>query len=594
MAEERSTVLFSKLDEAFEPKDAMSPYGLRTKWRVTPYSNDTVDGNMLSSLDGDPPDLTFDPKLYGWYKIYLHIPGTSKISLKLSSDRAFRMANSDYGSPFYMERVYWRSADMSGQSLILSRSVFALETKCYLSAVEFVPMTDEEVEEWKREEARTDTKRIYASDDMHNRVFEMNQPNYEDWLALVDFYEHSDVEWLSLEQIRTFVCDRLPSENVDDFAFLRKGDKKVQKEFFGLDYDRVLREVVSYGHEKGLKMSISLRMGAWGMAFPYDQYYFDCDFMVNHPELRTIDRNGEEVYALSYAYPEVQRFLVDELLNMARSGCDAVTLIAHRGIPYVLFEKPVADRFYELYGEYPYEYPLDDPRLNKLHCDIMIEFFRMLRSELDSEFGKGKVEIHLRGMFSLYDCKMIGLDLERLAAEGLLDAAVCHPQRHYDRLDGDVWQEGEDYKIDLEKYTADARARCLGLCAHSGVNGFEPAYKNYRGELCGPETKEQWVDEWMSLEKNYGTKVYFDILPRVTPWEELRKRVVELYSLGAERFAMWDTYCRAQNTRYWIVGSKVGHKDEIADMSFVGESKLMRVRKIGEPDVSRYNPLWGG
>ena len=477
MSESREALLFTDLDKVFEPKEALSPYGLRDKWRVTPYASETLEGNMLTSLGGDAPDVSFDPKLEGWYKIFLYIPGTSKISLKLSGDRHFGTAGCDFTSPFYIERLYWRSADMTGQSLILSRAEFALPRFCYLAGVEFVPMTDEEVEAWKYEDTRTDTKRIYASDDMHNRLFETEQKGYEDWLGLVDRYDHSDVEWLSLEQIRTFVSDKLPCENIDDFVFPREGDKRVQKLFSELDYDRVLREVVGYGHEKGLKMSVSLRMGAWGMAFPYDQYYFDCKFMIDHPELRAYDRNGDEVYAMSYAYPEVQDYLVGELINMARSGCDAVTLIAHRGIPYVLFEKPVADRFYELYGEYPYELPLDEPRLNKLHCDIMIEFFRKLRKALDEGFGKNKVGIHLRGMFSLYDCKIIGLDLERLCAEGLLDAVICHPQRHYERLDGDIWQEGGEYRIDIEKYTADVRKKCLGVCSHTGGFDYAPPIK---------------------------------------------------------------------------------------------------------------------
>ena len=594
MAEDRKTALFTKLDEVFEPKDALSPYGLRSKWRVTNYSTEDIDGNMLTSLGGNAPDISFDPKLEGWYKIFLYIPGTSKIALKLTGDNSFGMVSSGYNSPFYIERLYWKSADMTGQSLTLSRAPFALPRFCYLAGVEFVPMTEEEVALWKYEDTRTDTKRIYASDDMHNRLFEVEQGGYEDWLALVDFYDHSDVEWLSLEQIRTFVSDRLPTDDIDEFVFPREGDKRVQRLFAELDYDRVLRETVEYGHKKGLKMSVSLRMGAWGMAFPYDQYYFDCKFMIDHPELRTYDRNGDEVYAMSYAYTEVQDYLIGELVNMARSGCDAVTLIAHRGIPYVLFEKPVADRFYELYGEYPYEYPLDEPRLNRLHCDIMIEFFKRLRAALDREFGKDRVGIHLRGMFSLYDCKVIGLDIERLCAEGLLNAVVCHPQRHYERLDGDVWQEGGEWRIDLDKYTADMRKKCLGACAHTGGYEYDPPYKNYRGELCGPETKEAWVDEWMRLERMYGVPVYFDILPRVMPCEDFRKRALALYELGAERLAMWDTYDRAQNTRTWHGARVLGHKEELPTISFDGLSKLIKVRRIGAPEVSRYNPMWGG
>ena len=48
----------------------------------------------------------------------------------------------------------------------------------------------------------------------------------------------------------------------------------------------MLADLMRYGHEQGLKMCVSMRMGAWGMEFPYDQIYFECRFTNSHPELR--------------------------------------------------------------------------------------------------------------------------------------------------------------------------------------------------------------------------------------------------------------------------------------------------------------------
>ena len=410
---ENGEILYTYLDEHFEPRENLSPYALMDKWRVVPIGTAEYSTNMLASLGGHPEDITLSPELNGWYKIYLHIPaGDGHLHIKLTNDPCFLKTETSIRDFYTMEEFLWRCADMTGQSLTLTRKLDAENRHSMLAAIRFIPMSEEEIVDYQRESLRTDTKRIYATDDMHNRLYFTHPRTYDDWRSVAFNYAHSDVEWLSIEQIRNFVCNRLPTSNTKEFCFPRAGDRNVQEQFPLFDYDEVLRTVVNQGHSQELKMSVSLRMGAWGLTYPYDQYYFDCDFMQENPQWRTYDRNGDEIAAMSYAYPEVRKFMVDELLHMARSGCDAVTLIWHRGIPYVLYEKPVADRFFELYGEYPYELPLDEPRLNRLHCDIMTGFIREVRSALDAEFGKGKIELHVRTLYSPYDTKYVGLDVE--------------------------------------------------------------------------------------------------------------------------------------------------------------------------------------
>ena len=593
---ENGEVFYTNLDEHFEPRENLSPYALMDKWRVVPIGTAEYSTNMLASLGGHPEDITLSPELEGWYKIYLHIPaGDGHLHIKLTNDPCFLKTETSIRDFYTMEELLWRCADMTGQSLTLTRKLDAENRHSMLAAIRFVPMTEEEIVDYQRESLRTDTKRIYATDDMHNRLYFTHPRTYDDWRSVAFNYAHSDVEWLSIEQIRNFVCNRLPTSNTKEFCFPRAGDRNVQEQFPLFDYDEVLRTVVNQGHSQELKMSVSLRMGAWGLTYPYDQYYFDCDFMQENPQWRTYDRNGDEIAAMSYAYPEVRKFMVDELLHMARSGCDAVTLIWHRGIPYVLYEKPVADRFFELYGEYPYELPLDEPRLNRLHCDIMTDFIREVRSALDAEFGKGKIELHVRTLYSPYDTKYVGLDVEQWAKEGLIDAIISYPVRFHEMLPDEVWQDAVHTRIDLEKYTKFVRTKA-GATIHPGDCELLPPIKNSRGELCGPNGQAEHVAEWMALEKQYGVKVYFEIMPRQLPNEEFKRRALDLYNCGAERIALWDTCCRAEPRAMWSTAGRLGHKDELADMDTHEEAyyRRFRIYRIAGADISRYEPFWGG
>ena len=224
---ERKEVLFSDLYECFEPKENISSISLKNKWRAVEVDTSEYSGRLIASNAGCPEDISFDPKLHGWYKIYLHLPGRSVLYLKLSGDKAFVSAAAVTRRRYLIEEVLWRCVDMTGQSVILSRTHDANSQHSILSAIRFVPMSDEEIEEYKKEQSRQDTNRIYATDDMHNRLAFLNQKSYDDWRAVAMNYENSDVEWLSIETLATLVSDNLATENPDDFCFPYDIDRNV-------------------------------------------------------------------------------------------------------------------------------------------------------------------------------------------------------------------------------------------------------------------------------------------------------------------------------------------------------------------------------
>ena len=72
----RKELFITDLAEAFEPKSLISEQGSNSVWRALPYKANAFSGVMLTALgSGRPEDLTFDPKLTGWYKIYIQTVG---------------------------------------------------------------------------------------------------------------------------------------------------------------------------------------------------------------------------------------------------------------------------------------------------------------------------------------------------------------------------------------------------------------------------------------------------------------------------------------------------------------------------------------
>ena len=139
------------------------------------------------------------------------------------------------------------------------------------------------------------------------------------------------------------------------------------------------------------------------------------------------------------------------------------------------------------------------------------------------------------------------------------------------------------------------RTKIRSIMRISDIDFIEP-YRDYRGIMRGPASQKERVKEWNLIEKRYGTKVYFEIMPRQMPNAEFKRRVTELYDVGAERFGLWDTNERAAYRAMWSFVGKIGHKDEIKDMD-VSEGKYYRnfvIYSVGGKDFSRYDPIWGG
>ena len=291
-------------------------------------------------------------------------------------------------------------------------------------------------------------------------------------------------------------------------------------------------------------MYLSKRVGAKvGPSFPYDGEYVDLEFGQENPHLYCKNRDGVTVDALSYAYPEFQEYMLGNFRKMAELDCDGVNLVFTRGVPYVLFEEPVVERFKKTYPDVnPCELPLADERIQGLHCEIITEFMRRLRATLDDEcktLGRRPIKIHAYVGSSLSKNKFIGLDVEQWAKEKLIDSF--------------------------------------------SENAFMYTVKPYE------------VKEYVEMAKKYGVKAYFDILDRLKPSECYIREAKTLIEAGAENFSLWDVDGRAEVKAQWETASKLGHIDDIKNDTFKHETAtLYRIFNIGGKNIGIYNPTWMG
>lgn len=595
----RDEIIISNLGALCIPQGNISDKRIKSKWTSYPYETGNVKGSMLlSPHDGNPEDVILFPEISGWYKIFVGMycewEGRCKVEMKLSEDGAFYTMSPTLGERYgehYIEDVYWKCADMSGQSIVIGKHSSELYARdANVAWFRFVPMTDDEVMEYINDKKRTDTKRLYAADDMHNKLCFCNMSSDEAWRKTVQAYINTDVEWLAIEDLGRD-AGKVTDCDVSEFSFAYNHQFDFYNGYKNYSYD-TLKTVVDYGKENNIKMCISQRIAGWGMEYPEDKMFFENDFAKNHPEYRCVDRDGDITDYMSFAYPEVQDYIIDEFVKMAETGCDAVQPLFSRGWPYILFEKPFVDAFYEMYNEDARELPLDNPKIIKLKCRMMTEFIRRLRVKLDEVRKENPVEFHAKVLFSVYDNLLVGLDIEEWAREGLVDRIISDERRIREILDESIFDNG---KINIEKYTEYARS-CSENYIHYDYDDIFPPFPDSTGELKGPVNQKQRIAEFMELEKKYGITVYIEIMPRIMNTDEIKRKALEIYDSGCEHIALWDTETRSVRSSEWTMWRRIGHKNELEGFTN-GSGELYsrhRLIKLGDKNIRGYKPIWTG
>ncbi len=592
-------IIFSDLGNLCEPAENIGTEDVIDKWVSVDYETATISGTMLSAqMTVSAKPVMLSPKLNGWYKIYVSLLDSpdNRVFLRLSGDSVQSpMSPSDETFSMSMWRwsrfqeCLWKCADMTGQSVEISKRVGHGTAPCFVGWLRFVPMTEEEIAEYKHDLERKDTKRLMVSSDMHGVpvMFGANTPN--EWRSIIENAKNTDVKIYSLE-VNGF-GETADGDRGPEFAFGSEGSRFV--------YDKMMSKtaetysnMIDYGHECGMEIYLGRRMGArLGCVYPHDDQNRNTSFGRANQHLRCKDRDGAWVDAMSLAYEEVQDEAIDAFLKYAELNCDGVNLIYTRGIPYVLFEEPVIERFKQKYPDVnPCEVPLADERLYGVKCEIMTGFMRRLRTALDAkckELGKAPIKIHVCVGSSLLDNKRIGLDVETWAKEGLINTCSVHILRITERLDGLMQDDNPDL-IDLKKYSKAVR-ESFRKVVHRDVEG------DFLDGTFKPMSiiELEHVDDYVAMAKKWGVEVYFDILPREQKSEEYIENALKLIEHGAENIALWDADFRMCFLPKWSTAAKLGHFEELKNGTLVqNPATLYRILSIRGRSISLYCAAW--
>ena len=591
-------VLFSDFQRAL-PADALTRQLSAAQWELADYTSTHGGGTMLMCRGtAMPPPVVVRPDLTGWHRIHVCLATSgypsAGLTLKLTRDLGASFFCCSWPNPKYpcwckmeeAEEYYWQCADLTGQELTIEKLHDESPHTLALLWVRFEPMTDAEVAAYQADQIQTRTRTLHAHTDC-DWLGMVPGISRETFAPFVQAMAHSDAGLLSVE-FYPLLQDLSFAE-----AAVRRGASGLlrAKQRQLPELLRQAPEVYSYlteqCHATGQRVYAALRHCLSKCPVPYDYTTIShVAFVDEHPEYYCVDRDGEPFAMLSYAFPEVQDYIVSECLKVLPWGFDGLTLFFHRGV-MTAFEQPVLDRFAERFpGVDARLLPLDDSRLVQVHCEVLTGFIRKLRAALDDfsrrHRGGRRLGLAIIGGYSLEDNRRYGVDVEGWAGEGLIDECVAGNMSVFE--DVGAYMDPATGLVDLRRYRE--------VKYHSVV---PPIRRFYGDDL---ERMIAALPAWKEVARRTGLVVFHEI-----PWEctrepeEFRDYALHLYEAGAERLSLWDAFhTRVMNRAEWNVVSRFGHRDELAGMPADrdGYGTTVRLLSINGLSIAAYHPGWRG
>ena len=432
----RKEIVFSNLTQYLieTDKEKISSLPLKDKWQVREFEIEKCTGKILYSMsEGHPETITVDFGLKGYYAIFVGMDTVaSNVQLRLNGDPTPDFLSSGQVVWSWRRRIdelFWRVADMTDRKIEISKAKGVSAHNSSVAQFCFLELTKEEYESIVADQRHTKNKRLNAVCDMDLLYLYGKRITEESWRELIkptldgDFDSYTFEDIYQRSSIEAFFKEKVAEERINgpwerDCSYFK--DISLER------YEELMRHIIKYGQENGLKMFVAIRAGLWELDAPADRGLVSDWFFTNNLDCMPIDRDGVKIKTLSLAFAKVQDWFINRFIRLAELGADGVELILTRTPITMLFEEPVCVRFREKFGFDPKKLPLCDERLMEVKCDIFTEFMQRLRDALN-EKGYLNTKINLRCLFSLYDNKLQGIDLERLAKAGLVDNIISYP-----------------------------------------------------------------------------------------------------------------------------------------------------------------------
>ena len=588
----KNDVIISDFSSAVLEKERLSPSSSPDRWETVGYRTKDVSGSFIYAAETClPPPLTVNPGLKGWHRIYVCMSDcggafSSDINLRLSGDRFSRSMRAGSMGRYViwsltemLEESFWKCADMTGQTVEISKTDSGKPSKANLFWLRFAPMTDEEI---KAHLSRRPNKTMLAhmDGDFHHLDAASSPDDYcKQLAALAD----SDVGVVSQEIMNDLVDYSSPGYG--DF-YPRDSFTKTRAAYFKkLSENRAeaYSAQTAFARDHGMKLLAAQRMSLSNFTFPYLNPFFEVPFVNQHPEFMCAARDGATVGFMSYAYPEVRRFVIGTLLDALNHGFDGVELLFTRGV-CLMFENPVAAEYRKRYPDGP-DYrrlPASDPRLYEIRCGIMTVFFRELRSALDgfaAENGRDRPLVYVTGYYSAEASRQNGLDFETLASEGLIDGIVQSNMTVFETADDALDDDG---LVDIEKYAKIAETGFVIRRAHGN----------------DPDLTAKEAGVYRGIADRHHIQLYSELQwESSVPPEEYVKAARKIYAAGGMNIALWDAVpSRVQCLSEWNAVSRLGSRESAMEAPDQAEAYQTPVNllAVGGQDIRYVSPNWRG
>lgn len=396
------------------------------EWQVTP--SDRYVGYRV-------PNLVIDPKVSGWYRIYvglLHEPldPHARLLARLSDEPYPEYLQAPERTKGKIAEVCWKPALLTGKKIHLEQPPAPMPHPGMgliggITHIRLVPMSDEEVAAAKSEiKLPPLSQRLFGMLDYTDEVFwwgTVESP--EDIKAIV--YRHREAgfgriywrTWGSTLDNTVALAEAAPRwTEADDKAWC--ASQKCKTGWLAY-YDLTrkfdpLKVAVEYAKDNDAEVHAWVRFTNLNRA-PYANFWHDnrklvAQMVAFKTDPKTGKREAIKPYVrtpyarvLSMAYPEVRAFYIRFFKEIVKSGTRGILIDLLRHPPICGYEPIVAEAFKKKYGTDMEERDIfHDPLVNEFISQYLRQFLVDLRKEIGNDIeisvrSSGPMKYALRG-----------------------------------------------------------------------------------------------------------------------------------------------------------------------------------------------------
>ena len=421
-----------------------------------------------------------------------------------------------------IDEVYWRTARLDGDSLLISphREEGHEWAAASLAYVRLEEVGQDELADYEKEKPRPDTKRLFGAYDGSHPP--RNAEELGKWLEPLRDSDYETIAWGASSADQCFYPTKVGRQSNDLWHTASVAAKRAWPQ----DNFDMLKAAAELCHEMGIECLGSMRPAAGRLPMS-NLWESGGSFFEEHPEFCCVSERGERIGHFSLAFAEVRKMLIDIMRDYFDGrNLDGVHFYFNRCYPFVMYEEPVVEDFKDQYAEDPRELPFADERWLVHRCGYVTTFMRELRKMVDEvaqQRGR-KLQVCLTIVNSIENCWINGYDIRTWFTERLVDGCMVHSCFSGIKTDGDI--------------------------------------------RVTPET----VKPIQELADQHGIKIWADLYARFKPAEHIRQQALSFYEAGIYGLGTHDYYVRSPRKSEWNMMRLAGHRAEL---------KQWRIKALG-------------